>query len=182
MYVYHVRACLIASLGLAGFDKLGGFQKDKHAEMLQSIPLSRMGTKWDIAMACIFLASELICSLAFTLSISFSMFPSSLFPFSSSLRTMAISMITHTFEMLLKHHTCCQGPPKVQPWVAYVASHRCLYFETARMLLADYVPAAPKFLPYFHTTCTRLQYIGVIVFLALVWGRQNQQLTSTPAT
>ena len=44
---------------VAGFDKLGGFQKDKHAEMLQSIPLSRMGTKWDIGMACVFLASEL---------------------------------------------------------------------------------------------------------------------------
>ena len=41
----------------AGFDKLGGFQKDKKAEMLEGIPLQRFGSKWDIAMACIYLAS-----------------------------------------------------------------------------------------------------------------------------
>jgi len=40
----------------AGFDKLGGFQKEKEAEMLEGIPLQRFGTKWDIAMACIYLA------------------------------------------------------------------------------------------------------------------------------
>lgn len=42
----------------AGFDKLGGFQKDKKAEMLEGIPLLRFGSKWDIAMACIYLASR----------------------------------------------------------------------------------------------------------------------------
>lgn len=41
-----------------GFDKLGGFQKDKKAEMLEGIPLQRFGSKWDIAMACIYLASS----------------------------------------------------------------------------------------------------------------------------
>lgn len=41
-----------------GFDKLGGFQKDKESEMLEGIPLQRFGTKWDIAMACIYLASS----------------------------------------------------------------------------------------------------------------------------
>lgn len=49
---------ILHTLSAAGFDKLGGFQKDKHAEMLHSIPLSRMGTKWDIGMACVFLASQ----------------------------------------------------------------------------------------------------------------------------
>ena len=43
---------------VAGFDKLGGFQKDKEAEMLEGIPLQRFGTKWDIAMACVYLASK----------------------------------------------------------------------------------------------------------------------------
>ena len=52
-----------ASIGIncfshAGFDKLGGFQKDKKAEMLEGIPLQRFGSKWDIAMACIYLASR----------------------------------------------------------------------------------------------------------------------------
>ncbi len=52
-----------ASIGIncfshAGFDKLGGFQKDKNAEMLEGIPLQRFGSKWDIAMACIYLASR----------------------------------------------------------------------------------------------------------------------------
>ncbi|KAL3146836.1 hypothetical protein ABBQ38_014810 [Trebouxia sp. C0009 RCD-2024] len=40
-----------------GFEKLGGFQQNKQKEMLEGIPLSRFGSKWDIAMACIYLAS-----------------------------------------------------------------------------------------------------------------------------
>lgn len=41
-----------------GFEKLGGFQQSKQKEMLEGIPLSRFGSKWDIAMACIYLSSR----------------------------------------------------------------------------------------------------------------------------
>ena len=50
-------------ISTAGFDKLGGFQKDKESEMLEGIPLQRFGTKWDIAMACIYLAGMVLCFL-----------------------------------------------------------------------------------------------------------------------
>ena len=43
---------------IAGFEKLGGFQQNKQKEMLEGIPLSRFGSKWDIAMACIYLSSR----------------------------------------------------------------------------------------------------------------------------
>lgn len=58
---YGIRVSGIAPGWIAdttGFDKLGGFQKEKEAEMLEGIPLQRFGTKWDIAMACIYLASS----------------------------------------------------------------------------------------------------------------------------
>lgn len=54
------QACSVNNSSLAaGFEKLGGFQQNKQKEMLEGIPLSRFGSKWDIAMACIYLASKL---------------------------------------------------------------------------------------------------------------------------